>query len=196
MATAFSPQERAEITKSLMDEATGCAATIGMKKTSVEQLASAAGISKSAFYSFYECKELLFLDVLEELHTQMYGSAARVLEENKTLGKRERVALALKQALCELESRNMIQFIQRDLPALLRKLPPDVLKAHYHSDMEHIKRLLEISGTVLTCALETALTAMIMLLMSLSIKPMFGSNAYDEAIGLLIEGACARMIDG
>ena len=38
----------------------------GLKKTNVEEIAEAAGISKGAFYIFYESKEALFMDVIEQ----------------------------------------------------------------------------------------------------------------------------------
>lgn len=42
---------------------------VGMRQTTVDQLVEAAGISKGAFYKFYSSKEMLFLDLLEDLHT-------------------------------------------------------------------------------------------------------------------------------
>lgn len=194
MATAFNQQQRAQIQSALMKAATDCAATLGMRKTTVEQLSEAAGISKGAFYKFYECKETLFLDVLENLHEQMYGSAERVMLSNPSLCKRERVALAVKQVLRELESHRMIAFFQDDLPALLRKLPKEELKEHYHSDVEHIKRLLEKGQLDLTRTVETACTVVMILLRSLTTKVSFGGEPYDEAIELLIDGACAMLI--
>src|SRR5687767_13729562 len=38
-----------------------------LKNTSVDELAHAAGISKGAFYLFYESKEELFMEILEGL---------------------------------------------------------------------------------------------------------------------------------
>ena len=39
----------------------------GLKKTNIEELAEVARISKGAFYHFYESKEALFMDVIEEV---------------------------------------------------------------------------------------------------------------------------------
>ena len=52
-----------------------CAVTLGMKKTSVEQLTKAVGIAKGSFYKFYESKEMLFFAVLENVHSELYGVA-------------------------------------------------------------------------------------------------------------------------
>ena len=64
---AFTDYETDQLRKALLKETRRCAVTLGMKKTSVEQLAKAAGIAKGSFYKFYESKEMLFFAVLEEI---------------------------------------------------------------------------------------------------------------------------------
>ena len=61
---AFSQEENALIRQSLLAEGRRRAVTVGMRKTSVEQLTEAAGISKGSFYKYFESKEMLFLAVL------------------------------------------------------------------------------------------------------------------------------------
>jgi AcrR family transcriptional regulator len=70
MPKAFTENERNLINRRLMDEGMRMFSTFGLKKTSVEELANAAGISKAAFYLFFDSKEALFMDVVEvaELH--------------------------------------------------------------------------------------------------------------------------------
>ena len=67
---AFTEQKNAMIRKDLLDEALRCAVTIGMRKTSVEQLTEAVGIAKGSFYKFFPSKELLFFAVLENIHAE------------------------------------------------------------------------------------------------------------------------------
>ena len=62
---AFSAEENAAIRETLLREARHCAVTLGLRKTSVEQLTEAAGISKGLFYKYFASKELLFFEVLE-----------------------------------------------------------------------------------------------------------------------------------
>jgi AcrR family transcriptional regulator len=66
MPKAFTEQERQGVIERLLAEGYRLFSTYGIKKTSVEELASAAGISKGAFYLFYESKEALFMDVMEQ----------------------------------------------------------------------------------------------------------------------------------
>ena len=64
---AFSAEENAAIRETLLREARRCAVTLGLRKTSVEQLTEAAGISKGLFYKYFASKELLFFEVLEDI---------------------------------------------------------------------------------------------------------------------------------
>ena len=57
---AFTDYETEQLRKALLKETRRCAVTLGMKKTSVEQLTKAVGIAKGSFYKFYESKEMLF----------------------------------------------------------------------------------------------------------------------------------------
>ena len=76
---AFTEQKNAMIRKDSLDEALRCAVTIGMRKTSVEQLTEAVGIAKGSFYKFFPSKELLFFAVLENIHAETYAVAEKAL---------------------------------------------------------------------------------------------------------------------
>ena len=73
------------IRKDLIREARRCGVTVGMRKTSVEQLTEAVGISKGSFYKFFDSKELLFFAVLEDIHTECFTAAQKSLQENAAL---------------------------------------------------------------------------------------------------------------
>ncbi len=66
MSPSFNPAERRRITAQLRAAATELFTTRGVRKTSLEDLTTAAGISKSSFYSFFASKEALFLDLMME----------------------------------------------------------------------------------------------------------------------------------
>ena len=53
---AFTDYETEQLRKALLKETRHCAVTLGMKKTSVDQLTKAVGIAKGSFYKFYESK--------------------------------------------------------------------------------------------------------------------------------------------
>ena len=82
MAIPFTKQRRDEISEKLKEGARLFAAEKGMKKTSVDGLVAYAQISKGAFYNFYESKDELFLDLVEDWHTEIYGEVLDMLLEN------------------------------------------------------------------------------------------------------------------
>ena len=82
---AFTAYETEQLRKALLKETRHCAVTLGMKKTSVDQLTKAVGIAKGSFYKFYESKEMAFFAVLENIHSELYGAADRARIETDGL---------------------------------------------------------------------------------------------------------------
>lgn len=74
MAKAFTEQEADIILQNLKTSARRYAASRGVRKTTVDELAREAGISKGAFYKFYPSKEMLFFEILEDMHTEIYAA--------------------------------------------------------------------------------------------------------------------------
>ena len=104
---AFTDYETEQLRKALLKETRHCAVTLGMKKTSVEQLTKAVGIAKGSFYKFYESKEMLFFAVLEGIHAELYGVADHALSETDGLPPSERAAeavLAICRSLSEIST--------------------------------------------------------------------------------------------
>jgi AcrR family transcriptional regulator len=60
----FSGTEREHLRAALIEAARQRFVQQGLKKTSLEELTSAVGIAKSSFYSFFESKEALYLELL------------------------------------------------------------------------------------------------------------------------------------
>ncbi len=139
MAYGFTTEERQRIRLALRRQACACAVSPGMRKTTVEALTQAAGISKGAFYLFYPSKELLFLEVLEELHTLVYGRMAEQIREHPELPAQRRLSQAVLSACDALESSGMLPFWENDVPALIQKIPEDILARQYHADSVHIR---------------------------------------------------------
>ena len=77
---AFTDEQNEQIRNDLIRAARRCGITIGMRKTSVEQLTETVGISKGSFYKFFDSKELLFFAVLEDIHTECFAAAQKSLQ--------------------------------------------------------------------------------------------------------------------
>ena len=140
---AFTDYETEQLHKALLKETRRCAVTLGMKKTSVDQLTKAVGIAKGSFYKFYESKEMAFFAVLESIHSELYGVADHALSEANGLPSSERAAEAVLAVCRRLSDTGDMVFIENDAKLLLQRLPEDVKNIHYHDDETHIRQLLE-----------------------------------------------------
>ena len=142
-AVAFTEEQNETIRRDLIREARCCGVTVGMRKTSVEQLTEAVGISKGSFYKFFDSKELLFFAVLEDIHTECFAAAQKSLQENAAIDPASRTAAAILAACRWLSETKAFVFIENDAEFLLHRLPEEVKTAHYHDDETHIRLLLE-----------------------------------------------------
>jgi len=192
MATAFTAEECARIKDSLRQCARECARTVGMKSVTVDRLVSEAGISKGAFYKFYESKELLFLEVLEELHEYVYGKAAQLMVRTQGMPANERAAQVILDVCRLLEESGMMAFWENDLPVLLSKLSEDALREHYHGDRQHILELLGRISPDPIFSSELAAGIVRALMLTISHRRQIGQQ-YNEAMEILVHGACDRL---
>ena len=83
MARSFSEREKENIRKSLIDICKQSWTQYGYKKTSVDEMCKQVGISKGAFYLFFESKEALFCEVLCSVQREICEMAEAAIEEEK-----------------------------------------------------------------------------------------------------------------
>lgn len=186
--------ENEMIRKDLLDEALYCAVTIGMRKTSVEQLTEAVGIAKGSFYKFFPSKELLFFAVLENIHAETYAVAEKALQDNAELLTTERAAKIILAACKYLSDTKAMTFIENDAEYLLRRIPSDIKAAHYHDDEVHIRQILEASGLVPKGGMDLAAATIRGLILTVSHQGEIG-NLYPQVLETLVHGACKELFE-
>ena len=189
---AFTDEQNETIRKDLIREARRCGVTIGMRKTSVEQLTEAVGISKGSFYKFFDSKELLFFAVLEDIHTEGYAAAQKSLQENESLPPADRAAAAILAACRWLSETKTFVFIENDAEFLLRRLPEDIIAAHYHDDETHIRALLEAGGLQPKGGMALAAATVRGLILTVSHQEQIGA-LYPQVLETLVRGACLEL---
>lgn len=194
MATAFTEKERGIILSKLKEAAKHFAVTPGVRKTTVDDLVAEAGISKGAFYKFYESKEMLFFEILEDLHEEVYKSAKVILNTEKLLSPSERIALAILTALEKIEQNGMTNFLKDDVSYLMRKIPEETLDRHFHSDDQNIFSLIEASGIPLAQPPEIISAIIRTLVLSLVHRNQIGSY-YKPAVELLVRSVCNSFVE-
>ena len=191
---AFTDYETEQLRKALLKETRHCAVTLGMKKTSVEQLTEAVGISKGSFYKFFDSKELLFFAVLEDIHTECFAAAQKSLQENAAIDPASRTAAAILAACRWLSETKAFVFIENDAEFLLHRLPEEVKTAHYHDDETHIRQLLEKYDLVPSRGISLAAATVRGLILTVSHKEQIG-ELYPQVLETLVYGACRELFE-
>ena len=191
---AFTEEQNETICRDLIREARCCGVTVGMRKTSVEQLTEAVGISKGSFYKFFDSKELLFFAVLEDIHTECFAAAQKSLQENAAIDPASRTAAAILAACRWLSETKAFVFIENDAEFLLHRLPEEVKTAHYHDDETHIRLLLEKYGLGPKRGISLAAATVRGLILTVSHKEQIG-ELYPQVLETLVYGACRELFE-
>jgi AcrR family transcriptional regulator len=143
MPKAFSAEEKERIRSSLLEKASELFARYGLRKTNIEDLTKAAGISKGAFYQFFQSKEELFLALLNDVERQQREKIAE-FKIDPELPAAENLKAVLRFAFRYWESNNMLsQFSKEDYAYLLRKLPQNAMAENLHADESFIKSMID-----------------------------------------------------
>ena len=191
---AFTEEQNETIRRDLIREARCCGVTVGMRKTSVEQLTEAVGISKGSFYKFFDSKELLFFAVLEDIHTECFAAAQKSLQENAAIDPASRTAAAILAACRWLSETKAFVFIENDAEFLLHRLPEEVKTAHYHDDETHIRLLLEKYDLAPNRGISLAAATVRGLILTVSHKEQIG-ELYPQVLETLVYGACRELFE-
>ena len=126
MARSFTEREKENIKKSLQEACKQSWTQYGYKKTSVDDLCQQAGISKGAFYLFFESKEALFCDLLCSVQKEIQDAAWKVMEECEN---KYGVAEALKLIYREYDKNNFLYNSNNtDFTILMNKLSEEQFK--------------------------------------------------------------------
>ena len=142
MPKGFTDQENDLIRKRLIDQGYKLFSIYGLRKTNIEEIAKAAGISKGAFYNFYLSKETLFMDVIEDVELR---ARKEILAAIETTGKtpRARLFAIFKKAFSLLETLPILRFLTgSDSDLLFRRVPVEKLQEHLASDNLFISELI------------------------------------------------------
>lgn len=194
MGTGFTDKEKERIYDRLRAAAVECMAVYGIKKTSVDQLVQKVGISKGAFYKFYDSKELLFFEVIVGMHVQLYDKAREILIHSIDLSKKERLKVAFMEAFELMKQTSMANIMENEMEYLLRKIPEPLLQQHCQDDRTNIESLMNASGFTFLVSSAELSAAISILFMSLVHRKSIGAS-FDKAFEMLVYGLCDKIIE-
>jgi AcrR family transcriptional regulator len=143
MPRAFSEEEKKKIRARLLEVGGQRFASLGLQKTSVEELAQAAGISKGAFYGFFESKEALFMAVMEVVEERFRQELFEKLKEPGPSPRARLVAL-LTFAFHRWKELPALQFFAyQEYNQVMNRIPAAIFEEHKQADDQFMAELIE-----------------------------------------------------
>ncbi len=190
MPKAFTETEKKQIHQRLLEEGAQRFASYGLRKTNVEELAAAAGISKGAFYIFFASKETLFMDVVEEAERQFRLQILDAVDEPGP-SPRARLTQVLLRANRLWREIPVLQFFsQNDYASLAGRMPPESLQEHLASDYAFAADLIQRcrnSGIPVQIGPQEFINLLYMIFFSSMHEQDFAPHSFTAAITTLIE---------
>jgi AcrR family transcriptional regulator len=190
MPKSYSDTEKEYIVKRLKEEAAKCLAQYGVRRTTVDELVKRVGIPKGTFYLFYKSKELLLFEVIQEQHDAINNDLARALS-----------GISLNDLNADVLTDLIFEFFKKtdDMPILklldtgevellVRKLPKEVVEAHYKDDTDTIETMLSMFPLKKKVDVKAISAAFHAVYFATLHKEDIGIENYDKALRMLIYG--------
>lgn len=115
----------------------------GVRKTTVQDLAKAAGLSVGAFYKFYPSKEALFFEAYEMTEERLKDQFLSLLQAAPEVSPRA-VCAILKQIFFSETMDTLLRLMQKEeLEYMLRSIDPEIANRHLQKDYEFLQAMLD-----------------------------------------------------
>lgn len=183
---AYSEEEREQIRVRLMTTALELMASQGIQHTTVEQVYTAVGISRTFFYTFFATKEDLIVESLYLQQSKVVAYARRLMED-PALSWREGVGQFL-HACCYGERNGIAVMTIEEQKQLFRRMSPESYQIFREKQAQLFGRLLE-------CFDVPAERANIQLFTNLSLTMIIIRRAIPENLPMLVPEAVDRTVE-
>jgi AcrR family transcriptional regulator len=197
MPKRFSEREKEIIQAKLLKAGADYLARHGIRKTNVEDLTKAGGISKGAFYLFYDSKEDLFFDILQQFEADYQ---AHLLEEAARVNASptESVKQLLRRAFSLWKTEPLFRrFDKEEYEYFLRRLPEEKVQTLLQKDYEFIRRLIaqwKKNNILIRCNAKMFANLMRALFFISLHEEDFDKDTYPEMIYLMIDSIIERVV--
>lgn len=195
MGKAFSENEKVIIKEKLINGAIDCMTRYGIRKTTVDELVRIAGISKGAFYFFYDSKEMLMFDAIMTRHDVLQSSILynfRQLKGRLTVDSMTKVCFKIIKSNQKFWSALLND---GEVDYLMRKLPPEITEQHLLEDADFARKILESLPVRKDIDVPVVMAAFRAIFMSTVNVKVIGDNEFDEALKLILRGLISQILE-
>ena len=188
MATAFTTEEKEVIRKKLHKVAKQCLQRYGVKKTTVDQMAAMADISKGSFYNFYSSKEMLYFAVLEEYQIDVMNRLTEQLDMEAKIDTNRLVQLLYDFYQDFRYSFMYTIFKNHEMELLIRKLPKEAITNHHLIDDRMVKKIVSRINIRENVSVEIVSALFRTIAMTILHIEEIGEKQFDTTLKLVIQG--------
>lgn len=195
MPRAFSPDERSRIEEGLRAAGRQAFSAHGLRRVTVDDLARAAGISKGAFYLFFDSKEALLLDLLQRFEADFQRT---VLDEvlRPEFGPVESLRTLLRTAVALRGTEPLLRNLSdADAEVLMRRIPPDQAEFLREADVASARRFVDYwraQGEPIAVDADVLTGLMRAIVLSSFRQAEIGPTVYEEVMELMIDAVARR----
>lgn len=194
MPKIYSQIEKDNIRSTLRREAAKCLGIYGVKGTTVDELVRRAGIPKGTFYLFYENKESLFLDIIDNFSKEaeeLYLEMLQELDENHIVTSLTNVFMAI---IMKFYSDGIYRFLNEgELELVLRKTEKEKSKDYFAIRMDIFRNLFyyfSIDDKEDIAAFTDAFKSIVFILLHAESIPEI-----EKALRFIIRGLVLQMVE-
>ncbi|MHB1393263.1 MAG: TetR/AcrR family transcriptional regulator [Clostridia bacterium] len=191
MTKAFGDKEKELIRNKLIEKGKELFERYGLKKTSIEDLTKAVGIAQGSYYNFFQSKEELYFEIMEQEEQYMKSRLLSTHQVVENLTKQSLEAF-LTNAFGMIDESTFIKKLMNgeDYELLVRKLPEERIAKHIENDFDILTPMITMwqeQGAVIDRKPEV-IGGLLRAVFTLSLhKKEIGEDIFQEVLELLIE---------
>lgn len=195
MPKPYSEKEREYIIKRLKDEAKDCLLLYGVKKTTVDEIVKRVNIPKGTFYLFYDSKELLLFDAINDIHneiqTQLYNEVVSITEHITC----EKLTDCLYGIYKKVDETCLLRIMTSgELELIMRKLPNEIIKKHLSHDNVSMEQIMKSIPQAKGKNIECFSGAFRGIFLTMLHKNEIGEKIFDDVLRIMINGVVIQLM--
>lgn len=190
----FQEQEKERIRSRLHTEGERLFVSYGLKKVTIDDLVSAVNIAKATFYTFYESKEYLYLDIVQEIQRKIIAELDELLDTHSNLTGRQRVRLVFQSMYLLMQTYPILSQMDSSTVELIsRKVSKERLSVFTGQNVDAVL-ILAKHDIRFTCSPETASAVFLALYQGWISLQHMDQSLQEETADILLNGVIEQIV--
>lgn len=198
MPRSFSSEEFIVIKQRLLEQGKILFSSLGLRKTTVDDLVKAAGIAKGSFYKFFPSKEVLYMEIIEEEEKALRSRLQQQYLDGESLSP-GRVKSFFMSFISFMEEDPLFlrMFSENAIEQLMLKLPPEKLEAHMRNDEDWSAAVIrgwQKAGYLQEMREEVFAALMRGIFILFTQRKVMGEKSFKEALDFLFDALAEKIL--